>query len=72
MKKQNLKFAALAIFTISGLVLTWYVLHTHPHKKNYNIEVDGNGAYLYDGDRPVGRFNYHGSSLDSLILKDNK
>lgn len=42
------------------------------NKREYQIEVFKNGTYVYSNEEFIGFLPFTGSSLDSLILKDNQ
>jgi hypothetical protein len=42
-------------------------------KRDYEIELYGDTLWVFDGDRPVGRYisNWH-NQIDTILLKDNQ
>lgn len=64
----------IMIFT-SGFIGGIYVRdHQYKPAREYQIRLEIDSAYLYDGNRLVGSCGYEdgdGSGIDSLIFKDN-
>ena len=61
---------------IIGLLLGFGIRHFSPHypqPREYQIRLEPEAAYLYDGNRLVGvvPYNDNATGLDSLILADN-
>lgn len=74
MKLEKLAFIAMGC--LIGMIITVGIVKISPYwadPREYQIRLEPERAYLYDGNRLVGSVPYNDKDggLDSLILMDN-
>ncbi len=70
--KQLLKVIT-GVIILTGVILLLPKCHEEipVQARDYQIEVNNDSLYLFDGERKVGATVWGNSPLDSLILTDN-
>jgi hypothetical protein len=66
--------AFVTVFFLGSIAGLYVRDHQYKPAREYQIRLEMDSAYLYDGNRLVGSCSYEegdGSGIDSLILKDN-